>query len=172
MCHKQHYVIMPENFCIFLPPALEENVLPNIIIDEVLDQMFLIYSITVRRAIRYIIGEELLCPSALMFFYPSQLVSIFLSNAMDLLQSLEMLQALAHKVIRPHYLVDNKLILAMKKYDLWNGVALVGGLFSHFQLLHKHEFYVVFEVLKKAIDTGSFIYLKHALPPEPRLMGV
>ena len=83
-----------------------------------------------------------------------------------------MLQALAHKVIHPHYLVDNKLILAMQKYDLRNGVALVGGLFSHFQLLHKHEFYVVFGVVKKAIDTGSFIYLKHALPPKPRLMGI
>ena len=51
---------------------------------------------------------------------------------MDLLQSPKMLQALAHKVIRPHYLANNKLILAMQNYDLWNGVALVGGLFSHF----------------------------------------
>ena len=71
MCHKQHYAIMPKNFFIFLPLALEENVLLNIITDEVLDQMFLIYSITVRRAIRNIIGEEFLCPSALMFFYLS-----------------------------------------------------------------------------------------------------
>ena len=71
-----------------------------------------------------------------------------------------MLQALAHKVIRPHFLGDNKLILALQKYDLWNGVALVGGLFSHFQLLHYREFYVVFEALKHAIDTGNFIYFK------------
>ena len=27
-------------------------------------------------------------------------------------------------------------------------------------------------MLKKAIDTSSFIYLKHALPPEPRLMCI
>ena len=91
---------------------------------------------------------------------------------MDLLLSPNMLQSLAHKVIHPHYLVDNKLILAMQKYDLWNEVALVGGLFSHFQLLHKHEFYVVFEAIKKAIETRYFIYLKHALPLEPRLLGV
>ena len=78
-----------------------------------------------------------------------------------------MLQALARKVILPHFLVDNKLILAMKKYDLCNGKALVVGLFSHSQLLQKHEFYVVFEALKKSIDTCSFIYVKHALPSEP-----
>ena len=91
---------------------------------------------------------------------------------MDLLQSLEMLQILARKVIFPHLLLDNRLILAMQKYDLWNGMALVGGLFSHSQLLQKHEFYVVFEAMKTSIDTCSFIYLKHALPSDPQLMGV
>ena len=60
----------------------------------------------------------------------------------------------------------------MQNYDLWNGMALVGGLFSHFQLLQKHEYYVILEAMKQAIDTCSIIYLKHALPPDPRLMGV
>ena len=36
----------------------------------------------------------------------------------------------------------------------------------------KNEFYVVFEAMKTSIDTCSFIYLKHALPSDPRLMGV
>ena len=83
-----------------------------------------------------------------------------------------MLHALAQKAILPHFLADNKLILAMQNYDLWNGMVLVGGLFSHTQLLQKHEFYVFFEALKKSIDTCNFIYLKHALPSEPCLMGV
>ena len=91
---------------------------------------------------------------------------------MDLLQSPKMLQVLARKVILPHFLVDNKLTLAMQKYDLWNGKALVGGLFSHSQILQNHEFYVVFEAMKKSIDTSNFIYLKHALPSNPQLMGV
>ena len=91
---------------------------------------------------------------------------------MDLLQSPEIRQVLARKVILPHFLVDNKLTQAMQKYDLWNGMALVGGLFSHSQILQKHEFYVVFEAMKRSIDTGSFIYLKHSLPSDPRLMGV
>ena len=51
-------------------------------------------------------------------------------------------------------------------------MALVGGLFSHFQLLQKHEYYVILEAMKQAIDTCSIIYLIHALPPDPRVMGV
>ena len=96
--------------------------------------MFLIYSVIARKAIRHIIGGEFFCSSTLTFRYPSQLISIFLSNAMDLMQFPDLLHTLAHKVIHPQYMADNKLILAMQKYDLWNGVALVGGLFSHFQL--------------------------------------
>ena len=91
---------------------------------------------------------------------------------MDLMQSPKILHVLAQKVVLPHFLVDNKLILAMQNYDLWKGMALVGGLFSYIQLLQKHEFYVIFEALKKSIDTYSSIYLKHALPFEPCLMGV
>ena len=75
--------------------------------------MFIMHSHMVRTAIQNIIGEELLCPSALVFLYPSRVISIFLSNAMDLLQSPDMLRVLAHKVILPHFLVDNKLDLAM-----------------------------------------------------------
>ena len=59
---------------------------------------------------------------------------------MDLIQSLELLQVLAQKVILPHFLLDFKLEQAMQKYDLWNDMALVGGLFSHFQILQKHEY--------------------------------
>ena len=88
--------------------------LPRDIIDVVIDQMFIVHSPTVRREIRHIIGEELLCPLAPLFFYPSQLISLFLSNVMDLMQSLEMLHALARKVIHPHFLASNKLILAMQ----------------------------------------------------------
>ena len=152
--------------------ASDEVVLLRHITDEVMNQIFITHSHSVRIVIRHINGEELLCPSALVFIYPSQVISIFLSNAMDLLQSPDMLQVLASKVIFPHFLMDNKLDMAMKKYDLWNGMALVGGLFSHFQLLQKHEYYVVLEAMKKAIDTCSIIYLKHALPPDPCLMGV
>lgn len=51
MCHKQHRAMMPTKNCIWLPLALEEIVLPSNITDEVMDQMFIIHSPTVRRAI-------------------------------------------------------------------------------------------------------------------------
>ena len=86
---------------------------------------------------------------------------------MDLLQSPDMIQGLARKVIRPHFLVDNKLEMAMQKYDLWNSMALVGGLFSYFQILKKHEYYIVLEAMKKAIDNCNINYLKHSLPSDP-----
>ena len=172
LCYKRHHAIMPKNYRICLPSILEEKVLPTTITDEVMDQMFLIYSTTARRSILHIIGGEFFCSSALMFLYPSQLISIFLSNAMDLMQSPELLHTLAHKVIHPQYLADQKLILAMQKYDLWNGAALVGGLFSHFQLQQIHQFFDIFEAIKKAIDTGSFNYLKFALPSASNLMDV
>ena len=114
LCHKQHCVILPKKFRIWLPPTLEEVVLPKDIMDAVIDQMFIVHLPTVRRAIQHIIGDDLLCPLAPLFFYPSQLISIFLSNAMNLMQSQEMLHALGQKVIHPHFLAGNKLILAMQ----------------------------------------------------------
>ena len=91
-CHMQHRLVMPKKNRIWLQSALDEVVLPRHIMDEVLNQMFIMNSHSVSSAIRCIIGEELLCPSALVFLYPSQVISIFLSNAMDLLQSPELLQ--------------------------------------------------------------------------------
>ena len=79
---------------------------------------------------------------------------------MDLLQSPELLQGLACKVILPHFLLDYKLEMAMQKYDLWNGMALVGGLFSHFQILQKNEYYIVLEAMKKTIDNCNIDVLK------------
>ena len=59
----------------------------------------------------------------------------------------------------------------MQKYDLWNGMALVGGLFSHFQIFQKHEYYNAFEAMKKTIDNCNISYLKQFLPSDTRLMG-
>ena len=60
----------------------------------------------------------------------------------------------------------------MQKYDLWNGVALVGGLFSHFQLLQNHEFFDIFEAIKKAIDSAIFNYLKFSLLSASNFMDI
>ena len=111
MCHKQNRLIMPKRNCIWLPPVVEEVVLPSHVTNEVMNQMFIMHSPMVQTVIRHIIGEELFYPFALVFLYPSKVISIFLSNAMDLLQSPDMLQALAQKVILPYFLVDKKLTM-------------------------------------------------------------
>ena len=85
LCHKQHHVVLPKNFCIWIPLRLDENVLPYNVDDVVLDLMFIVHSPI--QAIKQAIGEEFLVSSALHFLYPSNMASIFLSNAMDLMQS-------------------------------------------------------------------------------------
>ena len=59
----------------------------------------------------------------------------------------------------------------MQKYDLWNGMALVGGLFSHFQILQKHEYYNAFEAMKKTIDNCNISVLKQSFSSDTRIMG-
>ena len=58
----------------------------------------------------------------------------------------------------------------MQKYDLWNGMALVGGLFSHFQILQKHEYYNALEAMKKTIDNCNISVLKQDFSSDTRLM--
>ena len=58
----------------------------------------------------------------------------------------------------------------MQKYDLWNGMALVGGLFSHFQILQKHEYYNALEAMKKTIDSCNISVLRQALSSATRPM--
>ena len=169
-CHLQHRLVLPKFFWIWLKPTLDEAVLPKHITDEVLSQMFIINSSLVYSSIWCIIGEEFLFPSTLVFFYPSQVISIFLSNVMDLIQSLELLQGLGQKVILPYFLLDFKLEKAMQKYDLWNGMALVGGLFSHFQILQKHEYYNALEAMKKTINNCNISALIQALLSDTWLM--
>ena len=60
----------------------------------------------------------------------------------------------------------------MHQYDLWSGLALVGGLFSHTQLMQMHEFFIIFDAMKKSVDNHSFIHLKNVLQTASRSMGV
>jgi hypothetical protein len=50
-------------------------------------------------------------------------------------------------------------------------MALVGGLFSHSQLLVKHECFVLFEAIKKLIHNRSSISMKNALQVASRSLG-
>ena len=131
LCHKQHWVMLPKNFRIWIPLRLDEGVFPADVSDVVLDLMFIVHSPNVWRAIQHVIGEELLVSIVLHFLYPSNFISIFLSNTMDLMKSPLLLQLLAQKVIQDHFIANNKLSITMQHYDLWSSMALVEGLFFH-----------------------------------------
>ena len=79
------------------------------------------------------------------------------------MQSPVLLQSLAQKVIWGTFIANKKLSIAMPHYDLWHGMALVGGLFSHSQLLVKHECFSLFEAIKKSIDNHISIHMKNTL---------
>ena len=49
-------------------------------------------------------------------------------------------------------------------------MALVGGLFSHFQLLQRHEYYNALEAMKKIVDNCNISVLKQALSSDTRIM--
>ena len=137
-CHQFHRSILPKNFRIKIHTTLDEDTLHHPLEDVILDNFFIVHSHNTRRAIQTIIGEDLFPTFARNVLFPSTLVSIFFSNAMDLLQSPSRLEIIAIKVIRPKYWADNKLKCAMQNYDLWSGNALVGGIFTRTMLMKNH----------------------------------
>ena len=86
-CHQYHRSILPKNYRIMLQPVVEEGALSHPLDDEVLDIMFILLSSSTRRAIHNAIGEDFFFATSRHVLYPSNLVFIFLSNAIDLLQS-------------------------------------------------------------------------------------
>ena len=134
-CHQYHRRILPKNYRIFLQLVVDEEALSHPLDDEVLDIMFILLSSSTRRAIHHVIGEDFYSKTSRHVLYPSDLVSIFLSNAMDLLQSTSRLEIIAYKVVKLEFWAQNKLKQAMQSYDLWSRNALVGRLFSRTMLM-------------------------------------
>lgn len=68
--------------------------------DRDLDQLFLLHNLELRRAIKDFIGEEMLSPQAKRIMYSHQILSSFLSNALDLLQSIPLMDLVFFKLVR------------------------------------------------------------------------
>ena len=102
-CHQFHWSILPKNFKIKLQPVLDEDALSHPLNDAVLDTMFIMHSYNICRVIQTIIGEDLFSISSRTMLIPSNLVSIFLSNAMELIQSTLRLEIIAIKVVQLKY---------------------------------------------------------------------
>lgn len=115
------------------------------------------------RVFKRVIGEEILFPRERWAIFPSQLISIFLSNMFDLLQSLSMLELIAAKVVKHVFLLGNKLLLAIQRYDLWEGNAHIGGIFLWHLLLSRHVFVSIYDNIKHTLEMQNFSYIQSAL---------
>jgi len=102
-CHQFHWSILPKTFKIKLQPVLDEDALSHPLDDVVLDTMFIMHSYNIRHVIQTIIREDFFSVSSRNVLIPSNSVSIFLSNAMELLQSTSRLEIIAIKVVWPKY---------------------------------------------------------------------
>lgn len=120
--------------------------------DDMLAIIFFCEQPHIERGMKRIIGHEILSPLAKRLIYPSQILSVLLSNALDLLQSSLHLELIVSRFIRLSFLQGGKLVKVCQKYDLWSGVALIGSLFHHHALLSNHGVYMVFERINKALE--------------------
>ncbi|GLJ25419.1 hypothetical protein SUGI_0486700 [Cryptomeria japonica] len=87
----------PRNYRVHISMADWECPFTGHITNDMLHQVFNTSNYQ-KRSVKMIIREEILFPQASKLLFPSQLVSIFLSNAMDLLQSLDSLEHIAKRV--------------------------------------------------------------------------
>lgn len=121
--------------------------------DEVLGQVFHVQSNHTRRSVKRIIGEEIIIfPQASRLIFPSQLLSIFLWNALDLLQSLELLEIIVERLVCDVYLPANKLISTIEKYDMWEGESEIGGLFPRYLLQNGHAYVSLYDSIKNTLE--------------------
>ncbi|GLJ09967.1 hypothetical protein SUGI_0119270 [Cryptomeria japonica] len=102
-----------------------------------------------KKAIHCIVGVQII-DAFPRLLYPTHVASMFLSNAMDLLQSYGLVVQLADYVHASFY-SGHALNTAIQGYDLHSGKGLVGGLFMHKGLLKNSGFLCVYLVLKRSL---------------------
>ena len=71
------------------------------------------------RNISRVIGEEVLSLAVRRVIFPSQIIPIFLSNALDLLQSMKDLLSICKKVFKYSVVSEDSILVAIQNYDMW-----------------------------------------------------
>lgn len=87
-------------------------------------------------AIKKVIGEGIIAPQAPRLLFPSQLLSIFLSNYLDALQSFELLKIIVDDSIQPGFLKQGEMLKCVQKYNLGEGNGYILGIFPRWDLKH------------------------------------
>lgn len=131
--------------------------------DEDLDQLFHLQNPQIRRAVKDFIGEEILSLQAKIILFPYQILSSFLSNALDLLQSIPLLEIVFFKLVRQNVLEPATFHEALANYNLWQGSALLGGLFLQHCIQSSHAYMVLYDRIKHALERQHFRHVKNGL---------
>lgn len=126
----------PHNYRIFILVNEWELPISEEIGDVELQLVFKDHCATLKNHIKRVVGGEILEPEAKRLIYPSHLLSIFISNLMDLLQDVKLVESVTNKVVNEEYLQNDVLYKSYQRYDLWKGHGYVGGLFPKHFLLH------------------------------------
>ncbi|GLJ07649.1 hypothetical protein SUGI_0071710 [Cryptomeria japonica] len=87
-------------------------------------------------AIKTVIGEGILSPRAPKLIFPSQLLSIFLSNCLDALQSYDVMKIIVDDSVQPGFLRQDELLKCVEKYNLVIGNGYILGLIPRWDLKH------------------------------------
>lgn len=82
-----------------------------------------------------------------------------------------MLELIAAKVVKNKFMPSNKLLLAVHKYDLWEGNAHIGGIFPQHFLLSRHVFVSIYDNIKHMLENQKFSYIQSALDRHCREIG-
>lgn len=102
-------------------------------------------------SIQTILGQEILCPSSPRLLFPTQVLSIFLLNVMDLVQSFVFLSIVVQESVSPNYLNEDELLQAIQGYKLEKGKAFIGGIFPKYYLRKKLAYKEVYGAIKKGL---------------------
>lgn len=170
-CHRENLEYIPQNYRINISMPEWEQPFSEHITNEHIGLVFLSHSYQVWKSIKRIISEHILFPQSRRIIFSSQLVSIFLSNALYLLQSMPLLEIIFAKVVRYVFLLDNKILLVVQRYDLWDGATYIGGIFPRQFLLNRHVFLSIYNNIKYSMEMQNFSFIQRVLDRHYRDIG-
>lgn len=127
-----------------LVKSWEELFLACIEKDE-LQKFFKVNYKSVLNCIKVIIGEDVFHTELQMIIFPTNLLSIFLSNILDLVQNFNVLKNIANKFVISLYLENDALLQSVQQYDFTKGDGLVGGLFPRHLIHFKKRYAEIFQ---------------------------
>ncbi|GLJ46473.1 hypothetical protein SUGI_0979420 [Cryptomeria japonica] len=130
---------------------------------NILGKIFKFDSIDVEEASRDVTSCDVLHAFPQVLCY-SQVISSFLSNAMDLIQDASIIKTLAFNYIQDSLISEDSFNGALSNYDLFNGCgALIGGLFNLFDIQPSPIVNYVYDAMKHGLHNACPTTISNSL---------